>query len=101
MAMLTMIIVKDKECTEEQVKGSATYEVKTVIMKKCSGLLYGIKKLFMYGYSIEINALMMEAVSTYETSKNFYHTTWRNISEDSHLPVKDCCWGDNAMGTAS
>jgi hypothetical protein len=29
-------------------------------------------------------ALMMEAVSTSETSVNFYQTTWRNISEDSH-----------------
>jgi hypothetical protein len=31
-------------------------------------------------------ALMMEAVSTSETSVNFYETTWRNIPEDSHLP---------------
>jgi hypothetical protein len=30
-------------------------------------------------------ALMMEAVITSETSVNFYHTTRRNISEDSHL----------------
>jgi hypothetical protein len=30
-------------------------------------------------------ALMMEAVSTSETSVNFYQTTWRNIAEDSHL----------------
>jgi hypothetical protein len=30
-------------------------------------------------------ALMMEAVSTSETSVNFYETTRRNISEDSHL----------------
>jgi hypothetical protein len=30
-------------------------------------------------------ALMMEAVSTSETSVNFYQTTWRNIPEDSHL----------------
>jgi hypothetical protein len=29
--------------------------------------------------------LMMEAVSTSETSVNFYQTTWRNIPEDSHL----------------
>jgi hypothetical protein len=26
-------------------------------------------------------ALMMEAVSTAETSANFYQTTWRNIPE--------------------
>jgi hypothetical protein len=30
-------------------------------------------------------ALMMEAVSTSETSVNFYETTRLNISEDSHL----------------
>jgi hypothetical protein len=27
----------------------------------------------------------MAAVSAYETSVNFYQTTWRNIPEDSHL----------------
>jgi hypothetical protein len=30
-------------------------------------------------------ALMMGALSTYETLVNFYQTTQRNISEDSHL----------------
>jgi hypothetical protein len=36
-----------------------------------------------------IIALMMEAASTSETSVNFYQTTWRNSSEDSHqLPVQ-------------
>jgi hypothetical protein len=30
-------------------------------------------------------ALMMEAVSTSETSVNFYHTTRRNSPEDGHL----------------
>jgi hypothetical protein len=30
-------------------------------------------------------ALMMQAVSTSETSVNFYQTTRRNIPEDSHL----------------
>jgi hypothetical protein len=29
--------------------------------------------------------LTMEEVSTSETSDNFCETTWRNISEDSHL----------------
>jgi hypothetical protein len=28
--------------------------------------------------------LMMEVVSTSETSVNFYETTWHNILEDSH-----------------
>jgi hypothetical protein len=32
-------------------------------------------------------ALMMEAVSTPETSVNFYQATWRNIPEDSHLQL--------------
>jgi hypothetical protein len=30
-------------------------------------------------------ALMMEAVSTSETSVSFYETTWRNIAEDTHF----------------
>jgi hypothetical protein len=30
-------------------------------------------------------ALMMEAISTFETSVNFYHTTLRNIPADSRL----------------
>jgi hypothetical protein len=34
-------------------------------------------------------ALMMEAASTYETSVNFYQSTWCNNPEDSHLHV--CC----------
>jgi hypothetical protein len=29
--------------------------------------------------------LMMEAVSTSDMSVNFYHTTWHNNPEDSHL----------------
>jgi hypothetical protein len=32
-----------------------------------------------------IIALMMEALSTYETSVNFYQITRCNIPEDSHL----------------
>jgi hypothetical protein len=31
--------------------------------------------------------LMMEAASTCKMSVNFYHTTWHNIIEDSHLHV--------------
>jgi hypothetical protein len=31
---------------------------------------------------------MIEAVSTSETSVSFYQTTWRNIPEESHLPVR-------------
>jgi hypothetical protein len=30
-------------------------------------------------------ALMTEAVSTVETSVNFYETTWRNIPEERHF----------------
>jgi hypothetical protein len=33
-------------------------------------------------------SMMVEAVSTYETSVNSYQTTRRNIPEDSHLPNK-------------
>jgi hypothetical protein len=33
---------------------------------------------------------MMEAASTSETSVNFYQTTWRNNSEDSHLHTRHC-----------
>jgi hypothetical protein len=32
--------------------------------------------------------LIMEAVSTPETSENFYQTTRRNIPEDSHLHTR-------------
>jgi hypothetical protein len=33
-------------------------------------------------------ALMMETVSTSETSVSFYQTTWRNVPEDSHLYIR-------------
>jgi hypothetical protein len=36
---------------------------------------------------------MMKAVSISETSVNFYHTTRRNIPEDSHL--RPCIWSDS------
>jgi hypothetical protein len=36
-----------------------------------------------------IIALMMEAVSTSETSVNFHQTTRRNIPQDSHLHIYD------------
>jgi hypothetical protein len=32
-----------------------------------------------------ISAQMMEAASTSETSVNFFHTTWHNNPEDSHV----------------
>jgi hypothetical protein len=35
-----------------------------------------------------LSALMMEAASTSETSTNFYQTTRRNNSEDSHLHTR-------------
>jgi hypothetical protein len=44
---------------------------------------------------------MMEAASTSETSVNFYQTTRRNISEDSHLqlldPIRDVWIVDSAI----
>jgi hypothetical protein len=36
----------------------------------------------------KVIALMMEAVSTFETSVNFNETRRRNISEDSHLHTR-------------
>jgi hypothetical protein len=33
-------------------------------------------------------ALMMEAVSTSETSVSYYQTTRRNIPEDNHLHIR-------------
>jgi hypothetical protein len=38
--------------------------------------------------SFRLIALMMEAVSTSETSVNFYQTTGRNAPEDSHLHIR-------------
>jgi hypothetical protein len=35
----------------------------------------------------ETIALMMEVVSTFETSVNIYQTTWRKIPENNHLQV--------------
>jgi cell division protein FtsL len=40
--------------------------------------------------SEEFIALMMEAVSTSETSVNVFHTTRRNIPEESHLQFNVC-----------
>jgi hypothetical protein len=40
---------------------------------------------FLVGWRGLLIALMMEAVSTSETSVNIYQTTRRNIPEDSHL----------------
>jgi hypothetical protein len=37
-----------------------------------------------------ITALMMKALSTFETSVNFYQTTRRNILEGSHLHTRRC-----------
>jgi hypothetical protein len=33
-------------------------------------------------------ALMMEAISTYETSVNVYRSTWRNIPDDNQLKIE-------------
>jgi hypothetical protein len=38
---------------------------------------------------------MMEAASTSETSVNFYQTTWRNNTEDSHLDAPFIDWRNN------
>jgi hypothetical protein len=41
---------------------------------------------------------MMEAVSTSETSVNFYEITRRNIPEDSHLNVNFCILEQRSLG---
>jgi hypothetical protein len=35
----------------------------------------------------QVDALMMEALSTSEMSVSFCHTTWHNIPEDSQLQI--------------
>jgi hypothetical protein len=42
-------------------------------------------KMAVFWYVAAMIALMMEAVSTSETSVNFYQTTRRNNPEESHL----------------
>jgi hypothetical protein len=37
-----------------------------------------------------IIVMLMEAVSTSETSTNFYQTTWYNVPEDSDLHNRRC-----------
>jgi hypothetical protein len=37
-----------------------------------------------------VYCLMIEAVSTSQTLVNFYHTSWCNIPEDSHLHTRHC-----------
>jgi hypothetical protein len=48
-------------------------------------LIYPIMMLFRGAYCLQYQMVMMEAVSTSETSANFYQTTQRNNPEDSHL----------------
>jgi hypothetical protein len=38
--------------------------------------------------SASIIGTMMEAVTTFETSVNFYQTTRHNVPEDSHLHIR-------------
>jgi hypothetical protein len=49
--------------------------------------LVEIEQRFRGTYCLSLHAivLVMEAVSTSETSVSFYHTTRRNIPEDGHL----------------
>jgi hypothetical protein len=46
-----------------------------------AGIMKMLNRVFCRNWGL---ALMMEAVSTYETSINFYETT-RHITEDYHL----------------
>jgi glycyl-tRNA synthetase alpha subunit len=47
--------------------------------------LVEVYRSFIGACCLHHQALMMEAVSTSETSVNFYQTTRGNIPEDSHL----------------
>jgi hypothetical protein len=47
--------------------------------------LVEIDQSFRGAYCLHHQNLMIEEVCTSETSVNFYETTWRNITEDSHL----------------
>jgi hypothetical protein len=40
---------------------------------------------FRYLYFVRVNALMMDAISTSETSASFYQAKRGNVAEDSHL----------------
>jgi hypothetical protein len=55
----------------------------TVSCREVSQKLTDVSEVFTAYYIII--ALMMEAVSTSETSVNFYETSRRNIPEDSHI----------------
>jgi hypothetical protein len=59
-----------------------------IIDLNTNNTLQGKKKPTKFFARSFLIALMMEAESTSETSVNFYHTTRRNIPEDSHLPFK-------------
>jgi hypothetical protein len=47
-----------------------------------------MERLLYATFGDSLIALMMEAVSTSETSVNFYDTTWRHIPDDSRLEEK-------------
>jgi hypothetical protein len=51
--------------------------------------LTAVSMKMTFFWDVAIIALMMEAVSTSETSVNFYQATWHNIPEDSHLNLND------------
>jgi hypothetical protein len=38
--------------------------------------------------TIRVMAMMMESASTFQTSVDFYQTTWRNKPEDSHFHAR-------------
>jgi hypothetical protein len=61
------------------MKTTAFWDITT-----CS--LVEVDRLFRGAYCLI--ALMMEAVSTSETSVNFYETAWRNIPEDGNLHTR-------------
>jgi hypothetical protein len=65
-----------------EISGSHGGEYEHDCLLGCSAVWY--RRNFPV-LTASITALTMEAVSTYETSVNFYENTRRNIPEDSHL----------------
>jgi hypothetical protein len=63
----------------------------TVICEVATGSLVEIDRRFIDAYCVHYQvALMMEAVSTSETSVNFYDTLQRYIPQYSHLYTRRC-----------
>jgi hypothetical protein len=47
-----------------------------------------------------LTSLMMEVVSTSETSVDVYQSTWRKIPKDGHFCLEFCCFSVSCNGKA-